>query len=230
MGNEMTGRRTATLATGRAAMAGMALLLAGGLGACTTVEGTNAMTDFGTFERDVMTSTLQGLGAVPQESKPPLATARGPLVLPKPNATVQPPTQAAREAALLPEDSDNVEIDTASLSQADIDRLKHARVADLRTTSGRPLTDAETRQLLARFKGTVVQGKRSLIFPPDEYFTAVNGKDMVCLAENGDLVPIGDRRCPPTIQRALGIRGAGVPQLLGSGPSEHLTANEIGDD
>ena len=47
------------------------LLLSAGLGACTTVEGTNALTDVGTFEREVATETLKGLGMVPQETKKP---------------------------------------------------------------------------------------------------------------------------------------------------------------
>ena len=40
------------------------LLVSLGLSACTTTEGTNAFSDFGTFEREVMTSTAQGVGLV----------------------------------------------------------------------------------------------------------------------------------------------------------------------
>ena len=197
---ELTGRWPAKALT-RGVVAGIALLLAGGLGACTTVEGTNAMTDFPTFEREVMTSTLQGLGAVPQETKPELGTRRGPLVMPKQTASLPPPVTAT--PSVLPRDSDTVEINTAGLTDEDLARLRHARVVDLRTLSGRPLTADETRQLTARFQGAQIQGKRSLIIPPDEYFTVVIGQDMVCMAEIGDLVPLNDKRCPPAIKRAL---------------------------
>src|SRR5690348_338353 len=116
---EMTGRGPA-LAMARAALAGAALLMAASLGACTTVEGNNAMTDVGTFEREVMTSTLQGLGAVPQETKEPLVNKRGPLVMPKNTASLPAPQAAEAEKAALPADSNMVQIDTAGLSQEDI--------------------------------------------------------------------------------------------------------------
>ena len=51
MAFDVTGRRFASVAA--------LLLVAGGLSACTTTEGTNAFTDFATFEREVMTSTAQ---------------------------------------------------------------------------------------------------------------------------------------------------------------------------
>ena len=215
---DLTGRRFAALAMTRAAMAGAALLLAGGLGACTTVEGTNAMTDFGTFEREVMTSTLQGLGAVPQETKEPLATRRGPLVMPKANAAMPAPQTTDVAEAELPKDSTNVQIDMSQISEDDLMRLRRARVVDLRTTSGRPLTEAETRQLTARFQGAQVQGKRSLIIPPDEYFTVINGTELICLAEDGSLVSLSDRKCPTAIRRALGPKAPTGGQMLGTGP------------
>jgi hypothetical protein len=197
---ELTGRWPAKVTRGAAAA--LALLLAAELGACTTVEGTNAMTDFPTFEREVMTSTLQGLGAVPQETKPELGgSRRGPLVMPKQTASLPPPVTAT--PGVLPVDSDNVQINTAGLTDEDLTRLKHARVVDLRTLAGRPLTETETRQLTANFQGAQIPGKRSLIIPPDEYFTVVNGQDMVCMAENGDIVPLNDKRCPPAVKRAL---------------------------
>ena len=49
--------------------AAIGLLLAFGLGACTTVEGTNALTDIATFEREVATETLQGLGMLEREER-----------------------------------------------------------------------------------------------------------------------------------------------------------------
>ncbi len=59
MAFDLTGQRALGLA--------IVLLTGVGLSACTTTEGTNAFTDFGTFEREVMTSTAQGIGLVPQE-------------------------------------------------------------------------------------------------------------------------------------------------------------------
>jgi hypothetical protein len=198
---ELTGQGPAK-ALIRGAAAALVLALAGGLGACTTIEGTNAMTDFGTFEREVMTSTLQGLGAVEQETKPELGgSRRGPLVMPKQTASLPAPVTANPD--ILPRDSDEVQINTAGLSDQDLTRLKRARVVDLRSLSGRPLTEEETRQLTARFQGAQVPAKRSLLIPPDEYFTVVNGQDMVCMAENGDIVPLSDKRCPPAVKRAL---------------------------
>lgn len=184
-----------------ATVAGAALLT---LGACTTVEGTNAFTDVGTFEREVMTSTLQGVGIIPQENKPELQSPRAPLVLPGSSDTLPPPTES--RVAELPEDSDSVQIDATGISEADLQRLRNARVVDIRSTSGRPLTAEETRQLQARMQGGGIstrQGARPLYLPPDEYFTTVNNQDLVCLAPNGDLVPLNDPACPPSIRAAL---------------------------
>ena len=71
MAFDLTGRRTASVAA--------ILLVAMGLSACTTTEGTNAFTDIGTFEREVMTSTAQGIGLVPKEEKPDPTNPRGAL-------------------------------------------------------------------------------------------------------------------------------------------------------
>lgn len=178
-------------------------MLALGLGACTTVEGTNALTDVGTFEREVMTSTLTGLGIVPKTEKADTNQRRGPLVLPKDGATAPPPGDDRRVAAL-PKDSDTVEIDMRGLSQEDLKRLRNARVVDLTSSSGRPLTEAESRKLTARMNGArMVNGKRPLYLPPAEYFTVVNGRETVCLARNGDIVPLNDRACPAEIRKAL---------------------------
>lgn len=184
-----------------APLAGAALLA---LGACTTVEGTNAFTDIGTFEREVMTSTLQGVGIIPQENKPELESPRAPLVLPGSTDTLPPPTES--RVAELPEDSDAVQIDAAGISEADLQRLRNARVVDIRSVSGRPLTAEESRQLQARMQAggiSTTQGARPLYLPPDEYFTTVNNQDLVCLAPNGDLVPLDDPACPPAIRAAL---------------------------
>ncbi len=188
----------------RLAVAPAAGLLLLALGACTTVEGTNAFTDFETFEREVMTSTLQGVGMIPQDEKPELQGPRAPLVLPTDGSALPPPAES--RASELPEDSDTVQIDVAGISQADLDRMRNARVVDIRSISGRPLTEDESRQLAARMQaGGIVtrQGDRPLYLPPDEYFTTVNNQDLICLAPNGDLVPLNDPNCPPEIRAAL---------------------------
>jgi len=195
-------RRPALSAVTRIGLAPVALLLAAFLAACTTTEGTNAMTDFGTFEREVMTETLVGLGGIPRGQKVEPNSPRAPLVLPKSGALPPPATQT--KVAALPEDSDSVRIDTTGLTEEDLKRLRNARVVDLRTIAGRPLTEAETRQLTARMTAAQLKGgPRPLYLPPEEYFTTVKGQDLVCLAKNGDLVPLSDPSCPPEIRKAL---------------------------
>lgn len=192
----------------KAGLAGAMMLAGLGLSGCTTVEGTNALTDPGTFEREVADTTLQGIGLLPQEKKPMIETPRAPLVMPKDSKSLPPPRESA-VAELLPEDSDKVRIDTSSLTEEDLRRLRNARVFDLRTASGRPLTEQETAKLKARIAKARVEarastGKRSLILPPDEYFTTTaSGQDLVCLAKNGDLVPVTDPACPPDVRAAL---------------------------
>lgn len=207
-----TGRRPAVPAMMRAGLFSLALVVGLGLSACTTTEGTNAMTDFGTFEREVMTSTLQGFGVIDRAEKEETNQRRAPLVMPK-TAALPSPTEATK-VAMLPADSDNVQLDTSNLSEADIRRLRNARVVDLRTLSGRPLTDTEAKQLTARMTAAQLKsGPRPLYLPPDEYFTTVRGQDMVCLAPNGDLVALSDAACPDEIRRALrrsAPRGAGA--------------------
>jgi hypothetical protein len=187
----------------RAGLIGAALLLFVGLSACTTIEGTNALVDAETFEREVANVTLSGLGIIDKpEQKDSLKTARAPLVLPKDLASLPSPTKVADD--ILPEDSDKVQIDTANLSEEDLRRLRNARVFDPRTVAGRPLTKAETAQLTARLGAVRVQkGVRPLALPPEEYFTTVNGQDLICLAPNGDLVPLDDPACPAEIREAL---------------------------
>lgn len=189
----------------RTAFAATTLLMAAALGACTTVEGTNALVDPTTFEREVATETLQGLGLLERESKPVIETPRAPLVLPR-NTSALPAPQTASAEDVLPEDSDTVQIDVSNLSDEDLRRLRNARVVDLRTKGGRPLTETETRQLTARMTAarlTPTRGNRPLFLPPDEYFTTVGGQDLICLAANGDLVPLDDPSCPPEIRAAL---------------------------
>jgi hypothetical protein len=187
---------------GLAALALTASLLT--LSACTTVEGTNAMTDVGTFEREVMTETLKGMGMIPRETKPELSTSRAPLVLPKDSTALPAPTEDTAVAAL-PADSATVQIDASNLTREELRLLRNARVVDLRTVSGRPLTEQEARQLTARMvMAKNYTGPRPLVLPPDEYFTVTpQGNTLVCLAANGELVRIDDANCPPEIRRAL---------------------------
>ena len=185
-----------------AGFAGIILLLSV-VSACTTVEGTNAFVDAGTFEREVMSETLRGLGILEREQKPPIESPRAPLVLPSQSDNLPAPTQSRRDA--LPEDSDSVQIDMTGISNEDLSRLRNARVVDLRTLAGRPLTEAETRQLTARMTATQIRnnGVRPLYLPPERYFTTVNSVDLVCLAPNGELVPLDDPTCPAEIGAAL---------------------------
>ncbi len=201
----LSGRRPALKAVSRAGLLSLGLILSAGLAACTTTEGTNAFSDIGTFEREVMTETMKGMGMMERETKDENIQPRGPLVLPK-TAALPPPVDGkeAKTAALLPEDANNARIDARNLTEEDIKRLRNARVVDLRTLDGRPLTDAEAKQLTARFTAAQIKGgARPLYLPPEEYFTTVKGKDTVCLAANGELVPLDDKACPPEIRKAL---------------------------
>jgi hypothetical protein len=181
--------------------AGFAVLAA--LGACTTVEGTNAMTDVATFEREVMTSTLEGVGLLDRETKPETNSRRAPLVLPKSTSNLPAP-RTDTTTAMLPEDSNTVRIDASGMSEADLKRLRGARVLDIGSLTGRPMTDSEARQLAARMQAANPNSSaRPLYLPPEEYFTTINGQDVVCLAANGDLVPVNDPKCPAAVRRAL---------------------------
>jgi len=231
MRNVNTGRRPVFMAVTRAGMVSAVLLLGAALSACTTVEGTNAMTDVGTFEREVMTSTLQGLSMVPKSTKSETLEARGPLVLPKAGSGAPLP-QTESKVAMLPVDSSKVQIDTSNISEADMQRLRNARVVDLRSLSGRPLTDAEAKQLTARMNAanmaTSGNTKKPLYIPPDEYFTTVGGRDLICATASGELVQLNDPRCPPAIRKALQQRGPAVSNgILGSAPDGDF-AKELG--
>lgn len=195
MGFDLTGRRTASVAA--------ILLVALGLSACTTTEGTNAFTDIGTFEREVMTSTAQGIGLVPKQEKPDPTNPRGALVMPKSGQPLPAPTEDAA-VAMLPEDSSAVKIDATGLSDADLARAKRTKVVSVQTPDGRPLTKAEFSALTARMKEFRISKQRSIYTPPEEYFTVTaNQQDLVCLAANGELVSVNDPACPPEIRKAL---------------------------
>jgi hypothetical protein len=197
------GQRPVMLSMARAGLLTLALLATGMLAACTTAEGTNALTDPGTFEREVMTSTLQGLSLVPQDQKAEPTTPRAPLVLPKANSALPAPGQATAVAAL-PKDSSTAQIDTSKVSAADMARLRNARVVDLTSVSGRPLTETEAKKLTARMKAAqVATGPRPLYLPPAEYYTTVGGQDLVCKTPAGDLVPLTDKACPAKVRNAL---------------------------
>ena len=201
----VSGRRPALKAVSRAGLLSLALIIPAALAGCTTTEGTNAFSDVATFEREVAIDTMQGMGMMGREQKDENIQPRGPLVLPK-DANLPPPVdgKSSTAEALLPTDTNNAQIDARNLSDADIKRLRNARVVDLRTLNGRPLTDAEVKQLTGRFQGAQLKsGARPLYLPPEEYYTTVKGKDTVCLAANGELVPLDDKACPPEIRKAL---------------------------
>ena len=207
MSSDTSGRHTAFSAAILRQLAALSVLLVLPLlSACVTAEGTNAMVDPGTFEREVMTSTLQGLDIVPQDQKPVSTERRGPLVLPKQTAALPAPVKPGSQGAALPTDSDNPQINTAGLSDADLQRLRNARVVDLRALDGRPLTDAERKQLTARMQAANVNtsaGSRPLTLPPEQYFSDYNGKDTICRAKDGSLVSLRDPKCPQEIRDAL---------------------------
>lgn len=198
------GQRPRLKAVTRVGLLALGLLSGSALTACTTVEGTNALTDIGTFEREVMTETMKGMGMLEREGKDENGNRRGPLVLPKDTRDLPPPVEGDTAAAALPANSDKVEVSTAGLTEDDIKRLRNVRVVEAHSTSGRPLTPDELAQLLAKVKGARVDtSPRPLYFPPEEYFSTVKGQDLVCLAPSGDLVPLTDKACPPDIRRAL---------------------------
>lgn len=224
MTNGLTGRRSAMKTATRAGLLAIGLVLAAGLSACTTVEGTNALTDFATFEREVVNTTAAGIGLIPEGAAKPDPTPRAPLALPRDLATLPAPSQGA--AAQLPENSNTPQIDVSSISEADLMRLRDARVVDLHTLSGRPLTDDEVRMLTARMTAAGMNvsaaGQRPLYLPPEHYFTVVGGRDYVCRTPAGDLVPLSDPRCPAEIRQAIAsarpaISGSSEPFVPGGG-------------
>lgn len=188
----------------RLALAGIAAALS--LAVCTTIEGTNALTDPLTFEREVLRTTLSGVGVIDQETKEPTAIERSPLVLPAAGATPPPPSQSV---ASIPEDSNRVTIDPSGLTAADLEMLQRGRVIGSGSVSGRALTDAETRQLAARiaaYRRSQGLEERSIYLPPEQYFSQVGNESLICLAANGDLVSVTDPQCPPDVRAALANR------------------------
>ncbi|WP_297104045.1 hypothetical protein [uncultured Devosia sp.] len=207
----LTRQNAAASAAMRLGLAALGLVAGLALSACTTVEGTNAMGDFGTFEREVLNTTARGVGLIPGDPpKEDLTAARAPLVLPKSDASLPAPTTQVA-AAQLPANSDTVQLDTTNLTQADIALLRNARVVDMRTLGGRPLTEAEARQLTARMvqanMAVTANNERPLYLPPAEYFTRVGDAQLVCRAASGELVPLSDDRCPADVRRALQKQG-----------------------
>ncbi|MBU1176129.1 MAG: hypothetical protein KKH72_12060 [Alphaproteobacteria bacterium] len=191
----------------RFAMAGAALALAAALPACTTIEGTNALVDIGTFEREVGRETLKGLGVIDRETKAPIESPRGLLALPKSGAAVSPPGEAPDYSAL-PEDSDTPKIDSTGLTDADLVRIRKIIVFDGRADSGRKLTNAEIAQLTRNIESgrlrLITDAEAPLWVPDESYFTTkVGGQEAICLAPNGDLVSIDDPACPPEIRQQL---------------------------
>ncbi|HQZ12620.1 MAG TPA: hypothetical protein PK286_07005 [Devosia sp.] len=221
MRNSLTGRRPAFSAVIRTVLVSSGLVAALALSACTTTEGTNALTDFGTFEREVMNTTLQGVGVLPREAKAETNQRRAPLALPKGGAALPQPGKDT-QVAVLPTDSNRPQIDMTGLTEADLKRLRNARVVDLHTLSGRPLTEAEAKQLTARMTAARVKsGSRPLYMPPEDYFTHVEGKDLVCISKAGQVVPLDSKDCPYEIKKAIVARGGAAmnPGILGSGPT-----------
>jgi hypothetical protein len=199
MAFDVTGQRLGAVA--------LLLLVAGGLSACTTTEGTNAFTDIATFEREVMTSTAQGVGLVPKTEKPDPTNPRGPLVLPKAGSALPAPKEDT-VTAMLPEDSATVKVDASGLTDAELARAKRTKVVSLTTPDGRPLTQSELQALTARMKEFRVSKQRSIYTPPEQYFSVnASTQDLVCLAANGDLVSVNDPACPPEIRKALLKKG-----------------------
>lgn len=196
----------------RAASVAIGVLCALGLGACTTIEGTNALVDGRTFEREVVRTTVAGIGIIDQPQKDPVMAPRAPLVVPRGDAPLPQPQPA--QAAQLPADSNTVRLDTTGLTTADLQLLRDGRVVDSASLASRPLTDAEARQLAARIqayrRAQGQTGQRSIYLPPERLFSTVSSpstgqsQELICLAANGDLVPLNDPSCPPEIRRALG--------------------------
>jgi hypothetical protein len=118
------------------------------------------------------------------------------------------------------------------LTEADLQRLRNARVVDLRSVAGRPLTDAEARALQSRMSAANIDvrinSKRPLYMPPDEYFTRVGDADLICSAPGGALVSINDPKCPEEVRKALRRQmQAGASAGSISGGSVKLSDSEI---
>lgn len=192
----------------RIATAGVMIGVAAALSGCTTIEGTNALTDIGTFEREVGRETLKGIGFLERDSKEPIEAPRGMLALPKAGNEVAPPSEEPAVYAALPEDSDTPKIDRTGLTDGDIARIRKIIVFDGLADSGRKLTNAEVAQLTRNIQSgnlRLTNADAPLWVPDQSYFstTTVNGQEAVCLAPNGDLVSVNDPACPPAIRAQL---------------------------
>ncbi len=188
-------------------LAGAITLLAVSLSACTTIEGTNALSDVGTFEREVGQETLKGLGVIPRETKQPIKTPRGLLALPKEGVAVPPPSEESG-IAMIPTDHDRAKLDTTGLSDEEVSRIRSIIVFDGIADSGRKLTNAEIAQITSNIEAgklRINNASAPLWVPDQSYFSVstVGGQDAVCLAANGDLVPLEDPACPPEIRQKL---------------------------
>jgi hypothetical protein len=185
-----------------AAVVGL-LVLAG----CTTLEGTNAFVDGNTFEREVVTETLIGVGLMPREEKEKISAPRGPLVMPIEGAALPAPRTSV--ASALPVDSDKVNLDTTGLSAADVKRIRSGLVVEKVNVEGRGLTPAEAKVLAERYRALrEARAARSaagggLFEPPERLFTKVGSQEFICLTPSGDLVSLEDPACPPDIKAAL---------------------------
>jgi hypothetical protein len=155
-------------------------------------------------ERPIETSAMAAKAAIRAPVKPDPTDLRAPLVLPKDTRDLPPPQTANADVAALPVDNTKPNIDTAGMSQADIERARHARVVDINTPDGRPLTAAELKTLTAKMKSFTLSSKRSIFTPPEQYFSLDNNQqDLVCLSKTGDLVSVNDPSCPVEIRNAL---------------------------
>ena len=161
----------------------------------------------GTFEREVGQETLKGLGVIPRETKAPIKTPRGKLALPK-EGVVMPPPSKETETAMIPTDHDRAKLDTTGLTDEDVTRIRSIIVFDGIADSGRKLTNAEIAQVTKNIESgklRINNASAPLWVPDQSYFSvsSVGGQDAVCLAPNGDLVPLEDPACPPEIKKKL---------------------------
>ena len=100
MRDSSAGRRPVHSAVTRTATLSLGLVAVLALSACTTTEGTNAFTDFETFEREVMTEPLISVGLIDKRApKDDPKQARAPLVLPKDSSALPAPQEEPQSSA-----------------------------------------------------------------------------------------------------------------------------------
>jgi hypothetical protein len=86
------------------------------------------------------------------------------------------------------------------------------------------LTEAEAKKLTARMTAArVATGPRPLYLPPEEYFTTIDGQDVVCMTKTGELVPLEHKDCPYEIREAVGRQQPQSPGFLGGDPNRPLS-------